>query len=337
MGRNNKKYSKSLSMQVHEELSSMACYNESKKEAKINGTMGGKIFSYRTFETYKERCMSFVGYIETNHPECTTLKAARKHVLEYFSYRESLNLSAWTLHNEKSAVNKLLHITKDDEDYYHPPFRNRANIKRSRYKVASDIFYSVKNNELFSRYCESSGQRRDEVKHAKRKHLMTRQQIIKEKEELEKAHMNNQQYRRWVILSEALMFDEEYFLYTKGKGGRERIHPIVGEHAREVVDYILSLKDPEEKIWKRVPEHADIHAYRAEYAKKVYEKYARPLEEIPYDAVHKGINQRYQSEVYHCRKDGRGKNLDKRAMLYASKALGHNRICVVADNYLWKL
>ena len=37
---------------------------------------------------------------------------------------------------------------------------------------------------------------------------------------------------------------------------------------------------------------------------------------------------------YTCRKDEAGKKLDKAAMLVCSKALGHNRISVVADNYI---
>ena len=61
---------------------------------------------------------------------------------------------------------------------------------------------------------------------------------------------------------------------------------------------------------------------------------ARAIEDIPYDRVNRGTGRRYQSEVYTCRKDEAGKKLDKAAMLICSKALGHNRISVVADNYI---
>ena len=56
--------------------------------------------------------------------------------------------------------------------------------------------------------------------------------------------------------------------------------------------------------------------------------------EIPYDRVNKGSGRKYQSEVYICRKDEAGRKLEKAAMLVCSKALGHNRISVVADNYI---
>lgn len=62
--------------------------------------------------------------------------------------------------------------------------------------------------------------------------------------------------------------------------------------------------------------------------------HAREIKDIPYDRVNRGTGKRYQSQVYTCRKDEAGKKLDKAAMLICSKALGHNRISVVADNYI---
>ena len=53
-----------------------------------------------------------------------------------------------------------------------------------------------------------------------------------------------------------------------------------------------------------------------------------------YDRVNKGTGRKFQSDVYTCRKDESGKKLDKKAMLICSKALGHNRIEVVANNYI---
>ena len=87
-------------------------------------------------------------------------------------------------------------------------------------------------------------------------------------------------------------------------------------------------------MWQHIHNCADIHGYRAEYATAIYKAHARAIEGIPYDRVNRGTGRRYQSEVYTCRKDEAGKKLDKAAMLICSKALGHNRISVVADNYI---
>ncbi len=91
---------------------------------------------------------------------------------------------------------------------------------------------------------------------------------------------------------------------------------------------------PDEKVWQHVHTKADIHSYRAYYANRIYKMYARPIEEIPYDRIHGGTGRRYQSEVYHCRGDEKGRAIDRRAAKMASIALGHNRISVIASNYL---
>ena len=86
------------------------------------------------------------------------------------------------------------------------------------------------------------------------------------------------------------------------------------------------------KGWQFIHQCADIHSYRSDYAVAIYKAHARKISEIPFDRVNKGTGKRYQSDVYTCRKDEAGKKLDKAAMLVCSKALGHNRISVVADN-----
>ena len=136
------------------------------------------------------------------------------------------------------------------------------------------------------------------------------------------------------LCADALMFDGiEYFVHVKEKGGRERIAPIVGPNEDEIVQ---RFKDtlPDRRVWDYVNSNADIHGYRADYARLIYKKYARKISEIPYDAVNKGTGKRYQSGVYTCRKDERGRKLDRHAMLLCSKALGHNRLEVVANNYI---
>ena len=118
-----------------------------------------------------------------------------------------------------------------------------------------------------------------------------------------------------------------------GKGGRARLSPITGKNTAQIVERIKNTP-PEEKVWKHVHKSADIHGYRAEYATAIYRPHAREIKDIPYDRVNRGTGRRYQSEVYVCRKDEAGKKLDKAAMLVCSKAVGHNRISVVANNYI---
>ena len=55
---------------------------------------------------------------------------------------------------------------------------------------------------------------------------------------------------------------------------------------------------------------------------------------LGYDRVNRGSGKRYQGDVYTCRKDETGRKLDRLAMEKCSKALGHNRVSVVAGHYL---
>jgi hypothetical protein len=112
----------------------------------------------------------------------------------------------------------------------------------------------------------------------------------------------------------------QYMLVNiKGKGGRLRDCPILSKKA---VERIQSTPIGQ-KVWSKIPTRPDIHSYRAEYYKAIYNRRARPLSEIP------------EGERYYCLGDLKGVVYDKYAMLIASRALGHNRICVIAGHYLY--
>ena len=126
--------------------------------------------------------------------------------------------------------------------------------------------------------------------------------------------------------------NQYYIIVNRGsKGGRYREAVVIGniENVKRLMN-----KAGQERTFNKIPEGADIHGYRAEYATALYNKLARPIEELPYDAIHPGIGILYQSDVYNCRKDRKGIKWDKKAMLEVSKALGHNRISVIAGHYL---
>ena len=79
MGRRNKAYSKDLHQQAYDRLTGMQAFGESKKEAVANGTEKEKIFSFNTYKSYWKHTKYFIKYIKEKHPECTTLKSAKKH------------------------------------------------------------------------------------------------------------------------------------------------------------------------------------------------------------------------------------------------------------------
>lgn len=345
MGRRDKSYSKDLKQQIYDRLTGMLHAGEgtSKKDAIADGTDRDKIFSYNTYESYFKHCKYFANYIRENHPDCTTLKASKKYVNEWLQARvdqvdkNGKRLSAWTITLEREALGKLYGIKPDDPNFFKAPQRHRADIIRSRGDAVRDRHFSTANNDEFIKFCRGTGCRRNIMEKLEGRDLITRAEIekrienLKSKEKLTEAdikELNN-------LVDAVQQFpDQDYFLHhRRDKGGRDRYAPIIGNNSNQIVKRMRETA-PHEKVWQHVPSNADIHGYRGDYATAIYKMYARPINEIPYDRVNKGTNRRYQSGVYTCRKDEAGKKLDKNAMLKASKALGHNRIEVVANNYI---
>lgn len=337
MGRRNKAYSKDFHQQAYDRLTGMQAFGESKKEAVANGTEKEKIFSFNTYKSYWKHTKYFIKYIKENHPECTTLKSAKKYVNEWLQTRVDQGLSAWTVQLEAKAMGKLYGISPDDENYFKPPKRNREDIKRSRGDRVRDKHFSKTNNDELIKFCKGTGLRRAELGELRGKDLVTREEIEAEISQIESRpaeELTPADTKRLEMLQDTRLFEGDYFTHVRnGKGGRERMSPIIGPNTEQIVERIKSTP-AEEKVWQHIHQSADIHGYRAEYATIIYKAKARAIEEIPYDRVNKGSGRKYQSDVYICRKDEAGRKLDKVAMLVCSKALGHNRISVVADNYI---
>ena len=345
MGRRDKSYSKDLHQQAYDRLTGMQAFGESKKEAMANGTADDKIFSFSTYKTYWKHTKYFIKWVQEKHPDVTTLKKAEKLVSEWLQERvnqvdeKGNHLSAWTIQTECAALCKLYQIKPDAPKRFQPPKRNREDIKRSRTDAVRDKHFSVTNNDELIKFCRGTGLRRAGVSSVKGRDLMTREQIeaeIKRIETIPADKRSASDQTRLTICKDTRIFTDpshKYFVHTKEKGGRERITPIIGPNAQQIVERFKAT-DPDKKVWQHVSKNADIHGYRGDYATIMYRMYAREIKDIPYDRINKGNGRRFQSEVYTCRKDESGKKLDKHAMLVCSKALGHNRIEVVANNYI---
>lgn len=338
----NNKYHRDLKQQVYDRLTSMQAFGEKKSLDRITGTTADKIYSFSTYETYRKHCNYFADYIKAAHPEVRNLKEARKYVVEWLRMREDEGLSAWTIQTEAKALGKLYGITPEDKDYYTPPQRHRSDIKRSRRPTARDSHFSEEKNKDFVEFCRGTGLRHREIEVLSGDAYMCRSEIKKRLAEILEQEKNRTltptEAHEKTMIKDALAFsDINDFVYVRnGKGGRTRIAPIMGEHTEEIIAMFKTV-EPTDKVWPTVPVAADVHGYRGDYATAVYKRYARDIDKIPADSTYAGINQPRQSEVYVCRKDRAGVKYDRKAMLLCSKALGHNRISVVADNYLYNL
>lgn len=130
-----------------------------------------------------------------------------------------------------------------------------------------------------------------------------------------------------MIEAEDLFFEngQAYLNINKGtKGGKLRVAKIVGKTEAETKDIIKWIQSKEGRLFNKLSSNYDNHFYRATYANRLYNQLKRDIADIPTE------------EKYIMRKDRAGEVYDKQAMLHVSKALGHNRISVIAQSYLYQ-
>lgn len=340
MGRSKReKYKKNLTQQAYQKLKCMQAYGESKKEAKQNGTDKDKIFSRATFESYWKHIKYFLRYIEVEHPECTTLKAAKKYVNEWLTSRADQVredgthvYSAWTIQMEAAALNKLYQISKDDPGRFQPPMRKREDIRRSRGTAVRDQFFNEKQNEELIAFCKSCGFRRNVLENLRGKDLYSREEV---EECLKKAlEENDQSMIKACRDALEIFFDQNFFiLHHKDKGGKTRVSPIIGPGKKKVIARMQRI-DPDAKVWQHVNSFCDVHGYRSDYATELYKMYARPIEQLRFDRKIMCADGQMRSEIYACRGSEKGKKLDRVAVHIISVALGHNREDTAITSYI---
>lgn len=319
--------------QVYDRLKGMLCFGESKRVAMKDGSSKDKIFAINTFHTYKNECYRFADWVKEKYGEMT-MKKAEKYVNEYLQQRQSENPSAWTMQTTAKALGKFYGIEQTDYTYYNPPKRERKNIVRSRLTTERDAHFSESNNQELIAFCRGTGLRHRELAAILKEDLYTKQEIEELIETLKDKERNTADEAILIAALDTRIFDATHFIYVrKGKGGRKRFSPIIGENQKSIIARFHKTQ-PGKHVWEYVNSNADIHAYRGDYATAIYKANARDIKDIPFDGISKGTGRAYQKDVYVCRKDEKGKKLDRKAMIMCSKALGHNRQEIVANNYI---
>jgi integrase len=247
----------------------------------------GRIHSHKTRITYQEHTLRFVHW--ARHDQGITHLAeldARADELVTTWLRGELvaGKSAYTLQVERSAL-RMFFSNRELAGEVDLPRRARENITRSRGPAARDVHFQPANWPELMTVERAFGLRRNELAHLRVQDIHRNQagQLV--------AHVLN------------------------GKGGKEREAPALAAKEAEVLAVVQGRK-ADERVFDRLPVHADIHALRREYAQALYQQYA-PDRDLPppqgkLDASH----------------------YDKAAALRVSEALGHRRLDVVLRHYL---
>ncbi len=296
MARNREKLG-SLTHQVKIALDNKLAIGQSKHLDKRNGGIRNKIYSWNTYKSYMKHANYFVKWVKEEHGS-RTLEECRPHVDEWLTKRAE-EVSPYTQKLEASALAKV--YGERTTDFVKTGVRHRSEISRSRGEKVRDRHFSEERNKEFVNFCKSTGLRRAELQ---------------------------------ALTGNKLIFKDEnpYIVVDVGsKGGKYREVPVIGDR-QAIIDRMQSVGSG--KVFEKIPNGADVHGYRSEYANSLYEAISRPIESIPYDKINAGSGKTYQSEVYACRGDLKGIKYDKVAMLEVSRALGHNRISVIAGHYI---
>ena len=342
MSRN--KSSKSLIQQAKEVLDSKLAIGESKYLAKLDGTYMEHIYSWETYRSYLKHCCYFVKWCKEQPSDHTighkprTLAECRIFAERWLQYNIDRGLSAYTIKLQASALAKLYGCSTKDFNIRTPP-RKRANITRSRRDdVAMDKHFSAENNKDLITFCRCTGLRRAELAQIRGIDLIEHEG--------------------------RLCLD----VHKGTKGGRLRISEIVGSPEEIETVKRLCVEADSNKIFPNVHSNVDIYSYRADYAKRIYNKFKREYSQFKnerlivyknkvvaayttkngtrdtsrFSRFYKTVGNRKRmlpgyrdvSSAYYCRTDRKGDVFDRRALFETSYCLGHNRESVCAEHYL---
>lgn len=287
---------KSIIRQAIERLDERMAIGESRREAKeIRRAAGeyiwtfstGKMHSYKTRTTYQEHILRFVNWSRATY-QITSLEQLDTRANElaslYLQQEIAAHKSPYTLQVERSAL-RLFFADRTLASSVTLPRRTRATITRSRGPAAHDRHFQPANWQPLMNFERSCGLRRSELARltvGDVYHTAQGQLVI---------HVLN------------------------GKGGKEREAPVLPGHEQDILALITG-RQPDERVFERIPQHLDVHALRREYAQALYLFHA-PGRELP-------------------PRDGRLGRVDYElhAVQRVSWALGHNRVDVVLRHYL---
>lgn len=256
------------------------------------------IYSTRTYETYREQGRYFATYAKDKG--CRTLDEAKEIVGEYLQMLIDDGKSDFSVRTAASAIGKVYGVGYQTFGVEMPK-RKRSEITNNRgnSKMIESGHFSAETVEKYASILRCIGLRRSEALLARGADLMQE--------------------------------DGKYFIWVpRGKGGKYRKAIVQGtdKEIKAVVKLFEEARKRAENggdglVWPSgIPRNLPVHRFRAEYAKRVYMSVARPIEDLQ------------GHDRYCCRGDLAGVVYDRAALQYASQQLGHNRVSVVADNYL---
>lgn len=313
----------SLIYQLNERLKSLQRFGQSKHVAKAeyrrqqeakgekwNPAFAQGIFSYQTYNAYKQSAMEFGLWLKKEHPEIKNINnVGKEHAINYLLARQAEGKSAYTFSKDMSAINKIFNTSINKKEAGLNS-RSYKNVTRSRVERQNDKKYNPRNYANQITFAKATGCRRESILGG--------------------------QYQ---VKPCSIWKDPKGNIYVSviEKGGKFRNAPVLEKYKGEISKLVpnMDVRTPDRSIamdefrfkeryrnsgenylFNRYTKKIDNHAFRAEYAR---ERYQELLE-------HKG------EETVEIIKNYRG--YDREILCKISQDLGHNRISVVYEHYM---
>lgn len=294
MGYRNKK---SLILQVKEMLDSKLAIGQNKHAAKAAGTYKQYIYSWGTYRTYLQQCCQFVRWCKQQAQQDGSRQPRTLEDCRKYIGLYMEHMGAYSAYTQKLVLSALCKLYSEYpmEGY---PF-GLQEMPGARHRA--DITRSRNIVERDKHFSEENNS--DVVTFCKCSGLR-------------RAELQQIRGIDLDVNTNTLM------VYRGTKGGRVRIVPLCGSGEEIETVRRLAAAAENNKVFEHIPSAMDVHHYRSVYCQRIYDQYARPLDKIP------------AADRYYCRSDKKGTVYDRKAMLQASKTLGHNRISVIAGHYL---
>ncbi len=245
----------------------------------------GKIHAFESRTNYQKIIMRFIDWVRDQHNVRDLARIdeqADELASLYLLERIEAGYSAWTLATERSAL-RMFFQDRLLTDCVELPKRRREDIKRSRGPAVRDQHINLENWRHVINFCLACGLRREEL--------------------------------RDLYVREVYQKRKPLVVFVRhGKGGKDREVPVFPGREQAVLSQVEQ-RHPDEHVFIRISSLLDIHSYRRQFAKDLYEY--RSGKSLP------PLEGRLRSA-----------DLDRDAALYVSRCLGHNRIDIIFGHYI---
>lgn len=262
------------------------------------------IYSHSTFKNYMRVGSRFLDYLKDNNLKArNVVDAIGKHGVDYLKSLEDRGLSVYTIGQAKAFMTKII---GKEVDYKTSPQHAQDITKGRQISQRFALFDESKNKELVEIARATGGRRSD----------------------LEKLEVKDFVREKGVIVGVE---------FKCSKGGRDRFSPILPERQKAVTKLVNEWeRQGKDRVFDRVNSMANIHSYRREYCREIYNKCENNKEYRDYmlkEYKSRGYELKGKDKEFEEYKTDDGRTFDRKSLFVSSQALGHSRVDVVPRNY----